>query len=394
MEWKDPYTRAKEKLLSNEEVCKENRNLFRRFFEYEEYKLKRKNGLSSLDNNSYKTLLAYVSRLNVVNRWLKNKAWVKLTKTDIKKLYDDLEDGKITTKKGKPVKDKKTYYKLIIRSKPFEMAGKLEMVKEVMEFYASGRKEEVRFIAEETFRKIVNAAIQQEHKAFLWLCWDLGENGSSILKLTKRDCIRQINKDSKEPEYYVNFRREILKRSRRPRTEVTNYNETVEFLDALLEGKKEDDLLFNFEHRWAEKILKRAAGITNAKCIPAGQEVTLKDLRSSMACDLLSKGWTTDEVNSRLGHTPSSREIDKYVNFLAIDRNKPKKKIFDTQMSRVMAELEEAKNRERVYQRREKSMEERIALLEEHLTKREQADVYINRLLKNKKVQKIMETEE
>ena len=56
------------------------------------------------------------------------------------------------------------------------------------------------------------------------------------------------------------------------------------------------------------KVLERGGHITRATCIPGGQKVTLKDLRSSMACDLLSKGWTTDEANYRLGHKPSSRE--------------------------------------------------------------------------------------
>lgn len=67
-----------------------------------------------------------------------------------------------------------------------------------------------------------------------------------------------------------------------------------------------------------------------------------------MACDLLKKGWTTDEVNSRLGHRPSSRELDKYVNFLALDRHKPKKKLFDNQLQSVLQELEEMKAREKL----------------------------------------------
>lgn len=55
----------------------------------------------------------------------------------------------------------------------------------------------------------------------------------------------------------------------------------------------------------------------------------MSDVRSSMACDLLSKGWTTDEVNQRLGHRLSSREIDKYVNWLSLDRHKPKKRFHE-----------------------------------------------------------------
>jgi len=261
MDLKLQYEGAKERLLKSEEVCMDNRRLFKRFFEFQEYKLKRKNNISSIDDSSYKTLLAYISRLSVVNRWFNNKPWTSLTKADIKRVYDNIEDGKIKTKLGRPMKDKHTYYKLILRGKPFEMAGKKEIAQEVMEFYTPNRKEEVRFIKEETFRKLVDVAIRPEHKALLWICWDIGENCSSILQLRKIDCTKQINPDTKEPEYFVNLRREILKRSRRPRTEVTNYKETVDYIDLLLKNKEDGDKLFDFEARWAKKIIDRAAKI-------------------------------------------------------------------------------------------------------------------------------------
>jgi DNA polymerase III delta prime subunit len=73
--------------------------------------------------------------------------------------------------------------------------------------------------------------------------------------------------------------------------------------------------------------------------MPGGQKVTWKDLRSSMACDLLKKGWSRDEVNARLGHKPSSRIIDRYINFLALDRNKPKKKVFESNLKKIEEEL-------------------------------------------------------
>jgi hypothetical protein len=70
-----------------------------------------------------------------------------------------------------------------------------------------------------------------------------------------------------------------------------------------------------------------------------------------MACDLLSKGWSTDEVNQRLGHKPSSREIDKYVNWLALDRRKPKRKLHQNQVATLTAELDARKSREKLQQR-------------------------------------------
>ena len=50
------FTEAKSKLLEDKSVCQENRDLFKKFFEYEEKKLKRINSLQDLDDGRYKTL--------------------------------------------------------------------------------------------------------------------------------------------------------------------------------------------------------------------------------------------------------------------------------------------------------------------------------------------------
>ena len=63
------YVRARAGMLANPKICSENRELFNQFLDYEEYKLKRKNHIGSIDSNSCKTLLAYISRLQTVNRW-------------------------------------------------------------------------------------------------------------------------------------------------------------------------------------------------------------------------------------------------------------------------------------------------------------------------------------
>jgi hypothetical protein len=42
MDLKTRYYNAKNKLLSDKKICPENRAYFKDFFEYEEYKLKRK----------------------------------------------------------------------------------------------------------------------------------------------------------------------------------------------------------------------------------------------------------------------------------------------------------------------------------------------------------------
>lgn len=354
------YANAKQKLLTDPAICEANRTLFAEFFEYEEYKLKRINAIAAPDDNSVKTLLDYISRFRTVNRWFENKSWRELTLEDIKRVYDAVEDGKILTQSGTPFKDRATYYRKILRSKPFEMAGKKELVRKAMQFQLPQPRDEVRFIREHTFRSLIQVVTKLEHRALLWLAWDIGENVSSLLRLRKGDFTRTANPYSSDPEYHVNLRREILKRSRTPRTEITNYRETVELLDSVLAELADDAILFAFGHRMATKALARAVRITGARCIPGGQNVSLKDLRSSMACDLLGKGWTTDEVNQRLGHRPSSREIDRYVNWLALGRQMPKRRLHDNSVESLSQELRESRDREKLMHERLRTMQSEI----------------------------------
>ena len=111
---------------------------------------------------------------------------------------------------------------------------------------------------------------------------------------------------------------------------------------------KTDEPLFTFGYRQALKLMHSAVEKTGATCLPSNEPVRWKDLRSGMACHLLKNGWTREEVDARLGHTPNSSALNAYLNYLAIDRQKPKKRLFDTSLEQVQGELEEAKRREKL----------------------------------------------
>ncbi|MCH8146996.1 MAG: hypothetical protein IH987_03255 [Planctomycetes bacterium] len=366
MELKEQYASVKNRLLGDESICEENRELFASFFVHQEYKLKRMNHLSALDDGTYKTLVFYASRFRTVNRWFANRPWRDLTKEDIKKVYDAVEDGVIRTLSGKYFEGRETYYNKILCGKPFQLAGKQEVAKSVLEFRQC-HAAEVRFITEESFRQIVGTVIKPKHKLLLWLAFDIGENAGALLQLRKRSFIRRTDEYTEEPEYAVALVREILKRSRNPRTETTNYKETVELLDGVLQDLRDDELVFGFGLRMAAKTLDRATGRTGVRCLPHDQKVTLKDLRSSMACDLLSKGWTTDEVNRRLGHKPSSREIDKYVNWLALDGRQPKRKLHEHQVAQLKQEINDLKDQANQSQHRQRTQQGQIDNLQAQL---------------------------
>ncbi len=367
MIWKQRYFTAKEKLLTDPEICAENRQVFEEFLKYEEYKLKRINRMPALDEQSYKTVYWYLTRLRTVNRWFGNKPWKNLTREDIKRVYDDVEDGKILTRYGKPVKGKDTYYRRILRGKPFALVGKDDLAREVMEFYIPEAKEEPRFIPEADFRKMVRMVTKPEHVAFLWLAWDVGENVGALLQLRKCDLRRHTDPETNQAEYEVSLDRSILKRARMPRMEITNYAETVEALDTILAHRSDDDLLFGIGARMAAKIVERATDKAGVHCSPRGEKVRLKDLRSSMACDLLNKGCSTDEANRRLGHRPGSREIQKYANWLAMDTRKAKKQFHQHRATSTTHELEHLRDQLTIADHRHRELQHTILALQSRI---------------------------
>lgn len=369
MDFGKSYERLRDGLLNNKRICEPNRKLFKKFFDFEEYKLKRINGSPVIDDSSYKTLLGYIQKLRNINKWFKNKPLKQLTKKDIKKVYDDLEDGKIKNNRGTEFKDKSGYYTKIFRGKLFRLAGKSEQAKEIMEFYKRGDRNVVKFIEEETFRKIVSVVNTPNQKLLCWLGFDIGENIFSLLQLKKKNCTRGINTDTKEAEYVINLPKEILKRSRTPRSELTNYKETAGFLDIVLKDLEEDDKLFSFKLRQAQKFLDRAVKLVGAKCIPNGEKVTWMILRKSMACDLLRKKWTTDEIKSRLGHKPSSDVLDSYVTYLALEKHQPKRKIYNNTLDKIQEELESKRQREKLLISRVDNQKAEFDMLKESVKK-------------------------
>ena len=347
MAFKERYEKGKEKLLADDSICRANREVFKEFFDFEEYKLKRQNHLAELDEPSYNTLYCYIVGFRNVNAWFKNKPWKDLTKEDIKQVYDDLEDGRIRNKRGTAFRNKRSYYNKIFKSKPFRIVQKSDLAKDVIEFSTEWRQE-VSFVTEETFRTMVSVLSKPHHLLLFWLAWDIGENIGALLKLTKRDFVRQRNRDDGEPEYLVNLSRSKLKRSRQERSEPTLYRETVRFADMVLGELEVDDRVFKFGHRQALKVMHSVVKKTGTTCMPTGEAPRWKHLRSGMACHLLKSGCSREEVDARLGHRPGSRALEAYINYLALDRDKAKQKVHQSSLEAKQKHLDESRQRERL----------------------------------------------
>lgn len=360
------YRKSKASLLNDASICPENRAIFAEFFEYEERKLKRRNQLRELDEGCFKTLYGYLTRFRTVNRWFNNKQWRNLTREDIARVYEALEEGEIVNQRGQAYADRSSYYNKILKSKPFRLAGKSELAKEVIEF-PPVQNREVRFVTEEAFRSITSVVSNPKHLLLLWLAWDIGENVGALLQLTKRDFTRRRNEHTGEIEYLVHLPKAKLKRSRLARSEPTLYPETVQYADMVLRDLNDQDQIFSFGHRQALKLFHGAVARSGARCMPSDDVPTWRDLRSGMACHLLRSGWSREEVDARLGHTPNSSALNAYLSFLAIDRGRPKRKLFDSSLQDVQFQLQETLRREKLTRMRLERQEEDNTQLRDEL---------------------------
>lgn len=369
--FKELYLKNKVVLLEDKKINKNNLELFKKFFEIEEEKLKRTNDNPLLDESSYKTLLGYINKFRNVNAWFKNKAWEDLTEAEIKKVYDDLEDGKITNRFGKRFGDRRGYYSKVFRSLPFKLAGKSQEVLNALTFYTDRRKREVHFVNEEGFKKVVSVISKPEHLCLLWLSWDIGENINTLLELQASNFKKQINKETKEEEYRVWLPQNKLKRSRQERSELTLFPETTKYLDIVLQGLKPTDKLFKFEYRQALKIFQGAVKRAKVVCEPTGKAPSWKDLRSGMACNLFQNyNWTSDDINLRLGHNITSKELESYFSYCANRRSKTKKQHFDSNVEGLNEQLNEMKIREKTNNLRVEELSKALEELQREIKER------------------------
>lgn len=367
MAFKERYQKRKEELLKDPSITRYNRDLFQKFFEWEEEKLKRQNGLPKLDEPSFKTLYEYINRLRNVNQWFRNKPWNNLTEKEIKQVYNDLEDGKITSRMGKRFEDRRSYYTKVFKSKPFQLAGLHDKVENALEFFTDKSKKDVRFINEDGFKRMLSFLQKPQHFVLFWLAWDIGENIASLLELRVKHFKRQVNKETKEIEYLIYLPEDTLKRSRQTRSEPTIHPKTVRYLDALFKyGRevewrdekghirrkpipyKEDDFVFTFKYRQALQIFHSVVKRSGVKCEPHGQTPSWKDLRSGMACHLFAQGWHVEDINMRLGHSPQSKWLNTYVNYLAVNRKRAVKAHYSNNLEDIKNDLEESKQREKL----------------------------------------------
>jgi integrase len=327
------YEKVKEKFIQTGtvkthegviEIRPENKKLALAWMEFKEQELSDIYGTSAdarIRNAKtlYKQFTTYLSN---VLYWFNHLDLKQLTENDLLTVYRNLEKKKLLSVQGKELSDitLKDIYMRVFKNGFFKFIHKDDIAHAIIKRKVASTQE-VRFFELDTLKQITNAAELKSHRLAYWLLFDVGLEVSALVQLRKSNF--ELKKSKNDEEYYiVHVPKEISKKGRRVRNNFVSFTETNQLLKNYLEKLRDSDLLFNFEPHGIYRALMRLNEKYDFRVKPTGDQVSIKDFRSSCATHLLKQGWTTDEVKARLGHAPSSDEIDKYVNYLGLHQER------------------------------------------------------------------------
>jgi len=126
---------------------------------------------------------------------------------------------------------------------------------------------------------------------------------------------------------------------------------------------KDDDYIFTFKYRQALQIFDSVVKRSGVNCEPHNDKPSWKDLRSGMACHLFKQGWHVEDINLRLGHSPQSKWLDSYINYLAVNRRRAKETHFNSNLKDLKNDLEEGRQKEKFLLNKLEKQDDKIQLL-------------------------------
>lgn len=311
-----------------------NKELTVKWLSEKERRLEKINGFDLTAQIRYsKTLYKELTFLKNLLYWFNFTDFEKITEEDLAKLIEGIEKKTIVTVAGNPLSNfsKKDYYTKVFRGKNtfFGFIHKNLLAQEII-IRKFQEEEEVRFFDFDTLLKIVDNTVLSSHKLAFWLLFDTGIEVNALVQLRKSDFSLEPDPINNDSYFKLNIRKEISKKTRQKRFLPILQLKANELLKTCLENLKDSDKLFNFNPPALNKALKLIVRKLNLKTQgEIADEIRIKDFRSSAACYWGNLGYSVDFINVRLGHKLSSREIDKYESFRAINQEKPRQEIYN-----------------------------------------------------------------
>lgn len=361
------YKQAKLNIAKDKSILKVNRDLILLWLDIKEKELKNRKGREYGDEIRWsKTMNKYCYLLRRVVYWVK-KPLKELTPADIERLYNDLEDGKITTKSGRPYTKygRKDFYNKVFKSDFFKSLGLKEKAQDIIKL-ESISDEEVKFFGKEKLDKMITYTHSLKYRFIYFLLFDTGMRIGTVLNLHKNDFEKRYNNETKQDYYMVHIRKEYTK-SKKARSISLWLEETNQLTPMFLDTVKDNDFIFNMGYASVRKHLSNMCKKLNIKTRPDKKPVSIHDFRKSCATYWLSKNVSIDAVRARLGHKPSSNAIDRYVSYLGLNEKQTVQQIQQGTYKEMTEKYKETKEQLIVMQENYKALQEQLNELQERI---------------------------
>jgi hypothetical protein len=277
-----------------------------------------------------KTLAKYYQISKQLMHWFKDVNMTKMNREQMMRVRDDihtLNNPLPLSDKHKRSKRKKLsqntihdiYRKVLIGSKGVfhhVSSPKHLLAKEIFQIDQCINKE-VDDVSMDDIKKMANSATLPLHKLWLWLLFDLGSRLTETLLLT-RGAVTSVDTSSNKPNYEITLKGATTKSQQSLSSQLIN-KEVIDLLRWHLDNLDNDPdttdrtRLFEFSPRMGEKVIRTLSTRSGVTARPTKKQPTPHTIRRSNARYLYEKGYDLEEINTRQGRHPQSKELWRYL---------------------------------------------------------------------------------
>ncbi|MDP7199320.1 MAG: hypothetical protein QF486_06945 [Candidatus Woesearchaeota archaeon] len=303
--------------------------------EWEERSLSRRGHTPDAKVRIAKTLAKYYQISKQLMHWFKDVDISKMKREQMITIRDNIH----TLKNPLPLSDKHKrnkrkklsqntihdiYRKVLIGSKGVfyhVSAHQHLLAKEIFQIDQRTDKE-VDDISMDDIKKMANSATLPLHKLWLWLLFDLGSRLSETLLLT-RGAVTTTETGKGRLNYEVTLKGSTTK-SQQSMSSHLIHQEVIDLLRWHLDNLDNDPdttdrtRLFNFTPAMGEKVIRTLSTRSGVLAKPTKKQPTPHTIRRSNARYLYEKDYGLEEINTRQGRHPQSKELWRYLRIRGI----------------------------------------------------------------------------
>lgn len=341
----------------------------------------KKGSRSYIRLNTLKSRIGFIARL--IDTEFKKEDILKVTEAELIKVFNEMREGKIKTRKGQIYKSVSDYVKCF---KAFwhwhQKKARKEKGKHILDITIDldCKKDKPKFVyfTDAELKKMADIA-KYEYRVMMWFMFDSGIRSPTELMNVKVSDLADLGSSEK---LQLNIRDEISKTFGRKIKLMLCSDLVKDYIKT--KGLKGDDYLFQIQPKHVNQYLKRLGEKALNK-----KGLTMYDFRHSSACYWLPRYKNENALKYRFGWSESS-QIQYYTEFLGMkDTIEDEDLLIDTTKAEVEKNLEKEKKAREL-------LEENFRMLQNQMQeiqgKLEQPNKIFNLLFRDEEFIKFLKT--